>query len=312
MPARNKVTKPVALAAVVITYNPDAGLATRLKAIRQECARTYIVDNGSDAHSVKILKKIAVQLKLRLIALSTNRGIAEAQNIGMVAAFADKADGVILFDHDSTPDKHLAQNLVRTYNAQVTKLKNPAIVGSRIFDINMRAFAKHPVYAGPFFRRRNCNEDEDLTDALMCIASGTLIMHQVYDLVGQMRSKMFIDYVDWEYCLRAWHTSQVPTVISGTAILHHARGVRVPRRVMGISVNPPGYTDFRYAHIFFNRAWLLRRYIFRNPAFASFELIALARDFLLLIVEPRPLRKLRIAISNWLRGLIGMRRAVPK
>ncbi len=291
-------------AAVVVTFNPEAAVAQRLKAIARECRTVYVVDNGSTETALKALRKAAKAAKAKLIELGTNTGIAHAQNVGLILAFKNKSEAVILFDHDSTPRPGFAAALLRTAAA----LRRPAIVGSRIHDVNMQSFAKHPCRGGLFFARSHCPEDGMLTEALMVIASGTLLTRDVHEQLGGMREDFFIDYVDWEYCLRARAKFGVPTVICGAAVLDHARGERVGRRVLGITVHPPGYSPMRYEHIFRNRARLFRTYFFRNRAFICFELVAIARDFFLLLFEKQSVRLMRLAARSWFSGF--KRRAV--
>lgn len=291
----------MSVAAVVITYNPDADFGARLKAIVRECRTVYVVDNGSALPALTALRKATKTAKAKLIELGRNTGIAHAQNVGLTIAFKTKAQAVILFDHDSTPRTGFAAALLRAAAAE----PRATIIGSRIFDVNLRSFAKHPCRGGLFFTRRFCPENGILADALMVIASGTLVTRQVFDLVGGMREDFFIDYVDWEYCLRAQEKFAVPTVVCGAAVLEHARGERKPRRILRLNVYPPGYSAMRYGYIFRNRARLLSEYFLKSRAFVCFELVATARDFLLLIAEYRPLSLMWLAVRQWFSGLGG-------
>lgn len=285
------------LAAVVITYNADEKFGARLAAIARECKTVYVVDNGS--RDQKFLKKMTTRPGVRLLALGKNTGIAHAQNVGLALAFKNKAEAVILFDHDSTPRPGFAAALLRVAGG----MAQGAIIGSRIYDVNLQGFAKHPCRGGFFFARRHCPENGNLTEVLMVIASGTLVTRQVYDRVGGMREDFFIDYVDWEYCLRAREKFGVPTVVCGAAVLDHARGERVGRRLLGITVHPPGYSAMRYEHIFRNRARLFRSYFFKNRAFIAFECVATARNFVLLVFEKHALKLLLLALRSWFSGI---------
>lgn len=290
----------MSLAAVVITYNPDPGITPRLKAIARECRTVYVVDNGSTAPALVVLRKAAKAAKAKLVELRENTGIAHAQNVGLTLAFKNKAQAVILFDHDSTPRAGFAAALLHAASAY----GKPAIIGSRIFDVNLQAFAKHPCRGGLLFARRFCPESGILTEALMVIASGTLVTRKVFDMVGGMREDFFIDYVDWEYCLRAREKFGVPTVVCGAAVLEHARGERKPRRVLGVTLYPPGYSAMRYGYIFRNRARLIREYFMKSRAFVAFEMVATLRDFLLLVAEKQPFGLMWLALRSWFSGLL--------
>jgi rhamnosyltransferase len=287
-----------ATVAIVITFNPDDGFARRLEAITRECGKVYVIDNGSDDSALKQLRGAAKKHKAKLVELGENTGIAHAQNVGLKLAFDKKADGVILFDHDSTPQKGFTAALWAAYG----NAGNPAIVGAQVFDINTRHFSKYPVYAGVLFRRRSCPQNTVLPGVMLAIASGTLISRTVFERVGGMRTGFFIDYVDWEYCLRAKRQYGIQTIICGNAVLEHARGERRGKKILGFTIRPPGYSLFRYRYMYRNRAVLFREYLFRAPAFIAFELIACGRDTLLLFFEPQPFIKFVTAISSWFRG----------
>jgi len=283
----------VGIAAVIITYNPDKKFSERLGAIARECDKVYVVDNGSTNQGT--LKKITKRPRIKLLALGQNTGIAHAQNVGLSAAFGAGAEAVILFDHDSAPRPGLSKALLAA-------AAGVRIAGPRIYDINKNSFALHPCYGGLFFRRRAAPEAKVLEGAMMVVASGCLIPRAVYERVGGMREEYFIDYVDWEYCLRARHKFGIATVVAAAAVLDHARGERLGRRLGPFTLYPPGYSPFRYTHIFRNRAALLREYLFKDRAFVAFELVALARDFLLLAAEKQTHTLCWLAIKSWCGG----------
>lgn len=118
-----------------------------------------------------------------------------------------------------------------------------------------------------------------------------------------MCEELFIDYVDWEFCLRAWHGKGIEIVVAGNAVLEHARGKRTGKKFGPFMVFPPGYSAFRYQQIFLNRARLLRTYFFRDRAFVAFEILSLARDFALVLLERHGWSLLYLAIKSWFIGL---------
>jgi len=264
-----------------------------------------VIDNGTSAAVLPALRSAVKRAKVRLIELGQNTGIAHAQNVGLKHAFAAGAEGAFLFDHDSVPQPGFALNMRIAYDEHLARFGQLAIVGSRVFDVNKREFARHLVYSGFGFARRQIGEGQTETQAMMAIASGTYLGRDVFFRLGEMREPLFIDYVDWEYCLRARYFARIPTIICGDAVLEHARGVRTGKKVFGFVIYPPGYSAFRYRHIYRNRALMLREYLFRNRAFVMFEAVSLVRDTLLMLAEPHCLRLLMVSVGAWLRGLVG-------
>ena len=240
---------------------------------------------------------------MKLIELGENTGIAHAQNVGLELAFKAQAEGVLLFDHDSVPRAGYTKAIANAYAELRARLKAPAILGGRVFDVNKREFARHPVCTRFGFSRRASATGELTGPLLMVIASGSLVHREVFDAIGGMREDLFIDYVDWEFCLRARAKGGFQTYITGDAVLEHARGLRTGKKVFGFVVHPPGYSAFRYGYIFRNRARMLREYFFKNRAFVFFEAVSFVRDVLLIFAEPRPFWLLAVAAKAWFGGI---------
>jgi len=281
-------------AAVIITYNPPVSFKYNLKKIAEQFSLVVIVDNASSKWTLRSSKKI------QIIRLKENQGIAAAQNVGARYAWSKRVKAVVLFDHDSYPEKNFVNALWLTYEIYRTQKHQSPIVGSRIYDRNTKQFNRHPVRNGFIFRRVEAKSSGYLL-VMMAIASGTFLTREVWNQVGEMRSDFFIDYVDWEYCLRA-HKKGVETIIAPNAILSHARGEREPISILGFKIFPPQYAKSRYATLFRNRIFTLKFY-FRDTAFVVFECVAIVRDVLLLFFENERLSKIGVALRAIYRGL---------
>ncbi len=249
------------------------------------------------------MRAAAKKARVQLVALGENTGIAHAQNVGLGLAFKAGAEGVLLFDHDSTPRVGYAMAIAAAFRDLRARVKHPVILGGRVYDVNKREYALHPIYTRFGFSRRAAPAGEIVGPALMVIASGSYISREVFETVGGMREELFIDYVDWEYCLRAKRQRGFQTYIAGDAVLEHARGTRTGKKLLGFTLYPPGYSAFRYGYIFRNRARMLREYFFKNRAFVFFEVVSFVRDVLLILAEPRPFRLLAIAVKAWFGGM---------
>lgn len=280
-------------AAVVISYNPDQNFAARIKAIAQQCSPVLVVDNGSSPNSLK-------GVKATIIRLGKNTGIAHAQNVGLKHAFEKGVDGVVLFDHDSVPRQGFTPALWKTYH----RLPKPSIIGANILDINQRRYLSYPVSFFYYFTKSKCAHGSDLTGLMMVIASGTLISRSIYDQCGGMKENMFIDYVDWEYCLRARQLG-VEIAVSGDAVLEHERGKREGKKIGPFTFYPLGYSPFRYQKIFQNRLLVLKRYGWREPAYLFFELLSFMHEFFLLFIGKNKLKNILSAVRGIKDGILG-------
>jgi len=94
----------------------------------------------------------------------------------------------------------------------------------------------------------------------MVIASGCLIRRDVVDSIGLPRSDFFIDFVDFEYCLRARSHGYKIAVVSRASISHeigNGRRIDIPglRRLW---IDQPPFREYYISRNLTYLAWWLR------------------------------------------------------
>lgn len=296
------------VSAVIVTYNCGGGIAGTLAALHGQVNRIYVVDNGSNAETVRTLSERAVENPaVHLIRNETNSGLAAAQNQGISAALAAGSQWVLLLDDDSVP----AQDMVTSLLAGWEALHDArfGIVAPLLAEKNLAYAARYLVpWGGLGFRHRRLAAGETLLDAAMVIASGSLIRADLLRAAGGMRKGFFMDGIDHEFCLRA-RRAGFRILVVGNAVLHHRQGNKTAHRLGGAGIVTPNYDPSRRYTIFRNRLFLLRLHGGRFPFLFSYEIVAslydLARIF---CVETDKKAKLGQA----LRGLWhGVTRPVP-
>ncbi|BFT29437.1 rhamnosyltransferase [Alteromonas sp. D210916BOD_24] len=124
-----------------------------------------------------------------------NVGIAEAQNIGLRWLFSRGVEFAFLLDQDSqfTPD--VANALLNQFKA-LAKDQPIAAIGPSIFCQFTQRINQGVVQRGQY-------HSDDVKLVSQIIASGMLISHQSFAMVGEKESALFIDGVDHEWCWRA-------------------------------------------------------------------------------------------------------------
>ncbi|HDH1530279.1 MULTISPECIES: glycosyltransferase family 2 protein [Klebsiella pneumoniae complex] len=161
--------------AVIVTYNPDLEhLDYFVRKISPLVNDVIIVDNTDDG-------RLAINglNNLHLIMNGLNKGIAFAQNQGVIKSIELKSEFVFLFDQDSDVDLDFFERMEKTY------LDNNDLKISCI----------------------GANYDSDIYDGIdkenFIIASGSMYSTSIFTLVGLFDSSYFIDLVDVEWCYRA-------------------------------------------------------------------------------------------------------------
>jgi rhamnosyltransferase len=218
------------VAAVVVTFHPDAGELQRLlQALAPQVGRIILVDNtpGGTADA------LALPAQAERIALGENAGLAAAQNRGIARARVLGADHCILFDQDSEPAPTMVGVLLRAASALRSQGERIAAVGPRWQD---RLSGHSPGFvrvnrAGRAQSALCSNPEDPAAGCLRCdylIASGCLISLAVLDAVGPMDERLFIDQIDIEWCLRARRFGYTCFGVCN-ALLYHRVGVAARR-----------------------------------------------------------------------------------
>ncbi len=190
--------EPVKVVSIVVTFNPAL---PRLKALilqlLDQVSHVVVVDNGSSDEICADLLRWQIE-GLHIHALHYNAGIAAAQNKGIALAFKEDCDSVIFFDQDSAIGPEFVGTLVQGMR------DSQAGIAAPVFYDEERGFGYPLVDILPSGRRRKYAPEElqRPIDISVAISSGMLVRRSVLETVGLMDERLFIDYVDTEWCLR--------------------------------------------------------------------------------------------------------------
>ena len=246
------------VASVTVAYHPDpARLAAQVAALRGQVDHVVVVDNGSSgaiAEAVRALQSDAAP-PVRVISLADNHGVALGFNEGIEAAARHGCDYVLLLDHDSIPAPEMVAALLAAH-AEAGAGGPVAAVGPRVRD-------KRDGHEYPFIRlgwthnpRVRCAAPSGLVACDFLISSGSLISLEAYRAIGTFDAKLFIDYVDLEWCCRA---RALGYALYGSCAAHldHELGEE-PRTVLG-GVRILVHSPERLYYMTRNRMLLWRR-----------------------------------------------------
>ncbi|WP_299685998.1 rhamnosyltransferase [uncultured Vibrio sp.] len=195
--------------AVIVTYNPEvANLEKLVGSLKESNVKSVIVDNGSFSR---------FSLPCETLWMEDNLGIAKAQNEGIKYCTIHNAEYIIFFDQDSTiPDSNFINQLTQPLINGDANITAPIFVDKdrgftypivEIFDNGCRK--KHfPLETQSPFWVNNV------------ISSGTTVTTKVMEQVGGMNEDFFIDYVDTEWCLRAYNLGHKILVVPQAKMFH--------------------------------------------------------------------------------------------
>jgi rhamnosyltransferase len=190
--------------AVIVSYCPEL---PRLQALRKSVApqvgSVVVVDNGSPAATLAVLRGWAAEGAISLIEFGENRGIAAAHNAGIRAAMAQSFDYVLLLDHDSCLLPHCVAQLRQADCRLADAGVKVAAVGPQYVDATSAQPAPFWRFYHWTYRRIYARSAEDVIETSVLISSGSLVACATLQAVGLMDESLFIDGVDWEWCFRA-------------------------------------------------------------------------------------------------------------
>jgi rhamnosyltransferase len=246
------------IAAIVVFYYPDFKRAENLlSSLVGEVDAVFGIDNTPGSSSAKPEFLERYEGFVSYIPLGENRGIAEAQNIGIELSITHGYSHVLLLDQDSFLLPGMVTKLLNAEQKLLMRGENlgamsPHIVerntGKRPCAVRYRRFGVLSVKK--VYRDVTATEPEQ-TDNF--IASGSLMRTDTIKALGAMRSDLFIEYVDTEWALRA-HTAGYRSYCVPDAVMEHSFG-EAAKTILGKEIYL--YGDLRYYYKMRNSAYLV-------------------------------------------------------
>lgn len=301
--------KPAAAttAAVVVCFNPPAGLAQRLAAIAQQVDFVVLWDNASQP-AVCVPDELADH-KITLLRQEQNLGMAAALNQSLAHAVDQGAHYAVLFDHDSVPLQNMLKHLHQAL--QPTAQQPVALAAPRIRYAlpDIRCRWPQTQGDGPCFKLIYADEMNAPTPVDLAISSGMLLDLAIWQQLGGFDENLFIDLVDTEYCLHA-RAHGYRVLACPQAQLQHTLGDVDRKNLAGMTMYPTHHSALRHYYINRNRWVLTARYGRHFPGWLAYEWLGAAKLFIkAMLFEPQRWKKL-LAMGRGNRH--GLRRVIRR
>ena len=178
----------IKLAACVVLYNPDDTIFENILTYGNYVDKLIVIDNSLKKNNLLIDKLNEVfESKLIYINNNDNLGIATALNQACDKAIELQFKWILTMDQDSSfiNFDHYKKCLEKVQNVNNIALlaANTDKEGYSNFDIN----------------ECSCNYRED---KFSVITSANIVNLEYFEEIGRFNDKLFIDMVDYDYCLR--------------------------------------------------------------------------------------------------------------
>jgi rhamnosyltransferase len=291
-----------AVYAVVVSYHPDVRRISALFAsLRTQVAGIVVVDNGSTGDALALLRQQATSGALKLIEFGENKGIATAHNAGIRHALDSGATHVMLFDHDSILEDGCVAQLLRANRRLAASGVRVGAVGPQYHDDTSAARAPYFRFRSLRFARVYAQNDDDMVEANVLISSGCLISREILAEVGWMDEALFIEGVDWEWCMRASSHGYRLFGIAAAKMQHSLgdSGIRVFGRIL------PLHSVLRHYYVFRNTVLMNRMPHVATVWKWNFSLRLAIRFFIYLFFAPHRIERCRMIGRGIVDGLHG-------
>jgi rhamnosyltransferase len=283
------------VAAVIVTYFPDAAFAERMLRVAGQATAVIIVDNSASPDVQHRLRSLTSD-KIEILENTKNEGIARALNQGILRAIERRCSWVLTLDQDSVVDDDLVARLVAIHQ----RCSHPEQVGL----IHSNARSK---WSG--LPALKCSDPyAEFREVKAVVTSGSLIPISAYRVGGPFRDDFFIEGVDLEYCLRL-RKAGFHILLSCRPLMVHAAGRMEEHRLGGRTIVVANHAPWRYYYMTRNLLRIIRGYASREPIWALTALLNLGKAVVKdLLFEDRPFTKIVFVLAGTWDAVIGSTR----
>lgn len=279
------MTKPYSIASLTVAYNGADVLMRQLDALRRQTRKLdeiIVVNNASTDETLNLLE--TEYPGVTILNLPQNAGVGGGYAAGLTyAALSKNHDWVWLFDQDSVPAKDCLERLLCGLAHLASNADRTAIVAPVCMHPGTEMPCPGLLWRGGRISKSPENSGQPITLVDMVISSGSLVRRQAIEGVGLPRADFFMDFVNYEYCLRLRHRGFKIAVIRDSH-LDHVLGNPSRFKILGRSTHWTDHVPWRVYYMVRNEVYTIWHCYPKqsNKGFALYRLVRYALFLLLL------------------------------
>jgi len=265
----------------IITYNPDLVLLNQnINSFAIAVDFIVIVDNGSN--NIEAILALESD-KIYVLRNAKNLGIAEGLNFALQYALENNFEFILTMDQDSFFEEPTIPILLSGFENEKT-----AIVCPVLKDMN----SNHLVCVA-----------QEYVEVFTTITSGSLCRVSTLKLVEGFNSKMFIDYVDVELCLRL-QKNGFKILRSQFSVLCHHLGESKMYSILGINFISTNHSPLRNFYFARNKVYVYKKYFIYFPTFVVRDFLSFCKTiFIILFFEQMKKAKIKMICRGIWHGI---------
>ena len=272
--------------AVVVFYNPTKENIENINYYIDSVEKVYVVDNTPFKDNSKLIPK---NKKIIYLPNKKNLGIAKALNQGVEAAIESGAEWVLTMDQDSTFKK----DDVTMMKDLLIKLKNDKKTYSK-YDYDKIGILS------PFhlIEQTKYDNPSGIEDKLIVMTSGNLINTKIFSKIGGFKSWMFIDCVDFDYCLNLVKNGYRVLQYNDVKLKHNLGNTEKHKLFNKVLFVSNHGVDRRY-YIARNRKYIYELYHDIFPEYCNAEVATTKKDIIKIILyEKKKIKKIKAILEG--------------
>lgn len=253
------------LAAVVVLYNPDISIIENINSYINEVDALFIVDN-SDQKDVSVLELIKQLPKTLYTWNGSNKGIAHALNIGAFQAISHGYKWLLTMDQDSCFPPKMTTSYIHCFSHYPNREK--VAIFSPMHHITTSINPSTP-----------CHASHDI----LVMTSGNIINLFAFKELRGFKEKLFIDQVDFDYCIRASQREFEIIKFENISLLHNLgekKSIIKQRKVIDYFTHSPE----RFYYITRNRLYMWKTYRTLFPEIEGLHLTKVLKSLIYTLI----------------------------
>jgi len=300
------------VASVTTAYNGVGALARHIDALlglTRPLDEIIVVDNASTDQTVSLLRERYPQVTVLRMAENFGPGGALARGLEY-AALQKKHDWIWTFDQDSVPAPDSLEILLEEARRLEDHTSKVGIIAALPVDKDMQTSSTPWLWRDKFVKppAEFLSRPVFFTD--LVITSGCMVRQEAVEKIGLPRLDFFIDFVDYEYCLRARSHGYKIAVVTRAKLHHEVGKAHKVRFLLGRDHLWSEHRPFREYYYSRNLAYLVW-WLYPSPQAKGFALLHLARHSVgVLLFGPdrvESLRKMLEGLWDGCRASLGAR-----
>lgn len=239
---------------VVVIYKPDSDFLKNINTYLCWLDKLLVVDNSPCEKYAAMFEDC--DEKIKYIACHSNIGIASAYNLGAKYALDNAADWLLTMDQDSGFSENAFSELVNL--------------------IKSRGGVDEVGIISPCHSQNSSRNI--ILEPTVVMSSGNLVNLKALSDVGGFEDKLFIDAVDYDFCLKL-RTAGYKIIECGYASLNHKLGEKRVKVIFGKSLNFHVHTPLRRYYMTRNALFYWKKHFKKHPLFVAREILNFSRNF---------------------------------